>query len=330
MSSPGVYADTGLFVCFEGGEGAGKSTQARLLRELLEAGARRACSPSSPATPRSGRRAAPDRARPGHRRAWPTARRRCCTPPTRPSTSTPSCARRSPRGEVVITDRYVDSTLAYQGAGRDARRSRGRGGRPVGDRRPAPAPDGAARPRAAARAGPVRRAATGSRASRWSSTSGCARRSWSWPRADPDALPGPRRPGPGGRRSPRRCGPGSAAAGGGRGARERLGRPGRPAPGDRALREAARPAAGRGMTPRVAVHRAARVGPLQRRAGVRGGAAVRAERRCGACHACHTVLVGSHADVTVHPHREALASASTRCASWSAARRWPRSGGAGR
>ena len=37
MSYPGVYADSGLFLCFEGGEGAGKSTQAALLNDWLVA-----------------------------------------------------------------------------------------------------------------------------------------------------------------------------------------------------------------------------------------------------------------------------------------------------
>ena len=34
---PGFYAPTGVFVCFEGGEGAGKSTQTRALEAWLRA-----------------------------------------------------------------------------------------------------------------------------------------------------------------------------------------------------------------------------------------------------------------------------------------------------
>ena len=115
--STGVFAERGLFVCFEGGEGAGKSTQSLLLREwLAERGytvlltfepgdtgvgkeLRRIV--LDPATGELSDRTeallyAADKAEHLHAVVDPALQ----------------------RGEVVVTDRYVDSTLAYQGAGR--------------------------------------------------------------------------------------------------------------------------------------------------------------------------------------------------------------------
>ncbi|HTW16668.1 MAG TPA: dTMP kinase [Nocardioides sp.] len=117
MSFPGVYADTGVFVCFEGGDGSGKSTQSRRLREALEAEGHPVLLTFEPGdtpvgrtlreivlSPETGELSdrtetlvyAADKAEHVDTVVWPALR----------------------RGEVVVTDRYVDSTLAYQGAGR--------------------------------------------------------------------------------------------------------------------------------------------------------------------------------------------------------------------
>jgi dTMP kinase len=113
----GVYAATGVFVCFEGGEGAGKSTQSKLLGERLEAAGHVVLLTHEPGDtpvgaevrrivldPTTGELAdrteallyAADKAEHIHAVVRPAL----------------------DRGEVVVTDRYVDSTLAYQGAGR--------------------------------------------------------------------------------------------------------------------------------------------------------------------------------------------------------------------
>jgi dTMP kinase len=113
----GTYSPTGMFVCFEGGEGAGKSTQARILRQRLEdeghvvvltrepgdtpVGAEIRRIVLDPATGELADRTeallyAADKAEHVHAVVLPALE----------------------RGEVVLTDRYVDSTLAYQGAGR--------------------------------------------------------------------------------------------------------------------------------------------------------------------------------------------------------------------
>ena len=116
--SPGVYAATGCFVALEGGEGAGKSTQAKRLREWLRSEGYDVLLTHEPGDTEVG-----------------ALLRRIVLDPSTGAIShrteallyaadkaehvdrvvAPALA----RGEVVVTDRYVDSTLAYQGAGRD-------------------------------------------------------------------------------------------------------------------------------------------------------------------------------------------------------------------
>ncbi|MGA8257223.1 MAG: dTMP kinase, partial [Nocardioides sp.] len=112
-----VYAPRGVFVCFEGGEGSGKSTQSRRLAAWLT-------------------RAGYDvrlTFEPGDTPVGAEMRRIVLSPETGELSDRtevllyaadkaehvdtvvlPALA----RGEVVITDRYVDSPLAYPGAGR--------------------------------------------------------------------------------------------------------------------------------------------------------------------------------------------------------------------
>lgn len=114
---PGVYADQGLFVCFEGGEGAGKSTQSRLLQERLTAAGHTVLLTREPGGTEVGqaiRGIVLDPAT-GHlddrteALLYNADKAEHLDKVVRPALV---------RGEVVVTDRYVDSTLAYQGAGR--------------------------------------------------------------------------------------------------------------------------------------------------------------------------------------------------------------------
>ena len=115
--SRGWFTPTGVVVCFEGGEGSGKSTQARALAEWArregypvvltfepgdtEVGRKLRQIVLDPATGALADRTesllyAADKAEHVETVVLPALK----------------------RGEVVVTDRYVDSTLAYQGAGR--------------------------------------------------------------------------------------------------------------------------------------------------------------------------------------------------------------------
>jgi len=112
-----VHTTTGVFVCFEGGEGSGKSTQARALSATLtERGfrSRLTFEPGDTAVGKEIRRIVLD---PATGELSDRTEMLLYVADKAEHVDTvvlPALA----RGEVVITDRYVDSTLAYQGAGR--------------------------------------------------------------------------------------------------------------------------------------------------------------------------------------------------------------------
>ncbi|MDX6225944.1 MAG: dTMP kinase, partial [Frankiales bacterium] len=107
----------GLFLAFEGGDGAGKSTQVRLLAEWLQTRGVEVLTTREPGGTGTGR----------------AIRALLLDPTTALSPRSEAllyAADRADhvsslvepglrRGAVVITDRYVDSSLAYQGAGRE-------------------------------------------------------------------------------------------------------------------------------------------------------------------------------------------------------------------
>lgn len=114
---PGRYTDTGVFVCFEGGEGSGKSTQSRLLSDALVAEGYAVRLTFEPGDTTVGKE----------------VRRIVLSPETGDLDDRTEALLYAAdkaehvetvvlpalvRGEVVVTDRYVDSALAYQGAGR--------------------------------------------------------------------------------------------------------------------------------------------------------------------------------------------------------------------
>jgi dTMP kinase len=105
---------TGLFITLEGGEGTGKTTQARALQAQLEGRGLRVTVTREPQGTELGRRLWRHIAKGGlspHAELFLilAARAQHVTEVIRPALE---------RGEVVICDRFTDSTLAYQGYGR--------------------------------------------------------------------------------------------------------------------------------------------------------------------------------------------------------------------
>jgi dTMP kinase len=114
----GRYADSGLFLCFEGGEGAGKSTQAALLSDWLVARGHDVLLTFEPGDTHVGRdirRIVLDPAT-GHLADRTEALLYAADKSEHVEKVVgPALG----EGTVVITDRYVDSSLAYQGTGRE-------------------------------------------------------------------------------------------------------------------------------------------------------------------------------------------------------------------
>lgn len=113
-----LITETGLFLCLEGGEGAGKSTQAGLLVDWLDGLGHQVLLTREPGGTEVGQVL---------RRIVLDHDTGDLSPRTEALIYAADKAEHVDRvvlpaladGAIVLTDRYVDSTLAYQGAGRE-------------------------------------------------------------------------------------------------------------------------------------------------------------------------------------------------------------------
>ena len=111
------YSDTGVFIALEGGEGAGKSTQAKLLERWLTGAGHDVVLTREPGGTAVG--AALRAILLDHDTGTLSPRAEALVYAADRAEHVDALIRPAlAAGSVVITDRYVDSTLAYQGAGR--------------------------------------------------------------------------------------------------------------------------------------------------------------------------------------------------------------------
>ncbi len=108
----------GVFIAFEGGEGAGKTTQARLLAIWLRDQGYDVVTTREPGATKIGMRLRAVLLDTAHAGLSARAETLLYAADRAEHVATVICPALE-RGTVVVTDRYVDSSLAYQGAGRN-------------------------------------------------------------------------------------------------------------------------------------------------------------------------------------------------------------------
>jgi len=112
-----LFSDTGVFIALEGGEGAGKSTQAKLLERWLSGAGHDVVLTREPGGTAVG--AALRAILLDHDTGTLSPRTEALVYAADRAEHLDALIRPALTvGSIVITDRYVDSTLAYQGAGR--------------------------------------------------------------------------------------------------------------------------------------------------------------------------------------------------------------------
>jgi dTMP kinase len=115
--NPDTPSYAGVFVALEGGEGAGKSTQAKLLVDWLQSTGREVVQTREPGATPAGQRIRSMLLDPATGGISPRAEALLYAA-DRAQHVAHVVLPALERGAVVVTDRYVDSSLAYQGAGR--------------------------------------------------------------------------------------------------------------------------------------------------------------------------------------------------------------------
>jgi len=115
---PSPPAPTGLLIAFEGGEGSGKTTQARLISIWLREFGYDVVTTHEPGATKVGMRLRALLLDTAHTGMSPHAEALMYAA-DRAEHVASVIAPALERGAIVITDRYVDSSLAYQGAGRN-------------------------------------------------------------------------------------------------------------------------------------------------------------------------------------------------------------------